>query len=436
MYELASNRRWSGTLAALLLLAVACAAPADQSTPGPTEASPSAPTTAGATAAPPTTPTAAPQTAGPTADPSVEPTSGSTSAPTRTAPPLDVWVGPERVGTRSYDALSLIIDGDGLAHAAAELNDGIFYLTNASGSWTRERLTTPPEGGSDREPSIALDPVDGYLAIAFTRYGRYDCFELGCFPADSMGIYVIHNLPGEWSELIEAVSGSAVRPDLRIGGGEHLAYELIGTDDSWVHHATAGQPGPTWIDTRLGVGSSPSLQLGSDGLPRIAYVDDGVQYATTVSPDGPFSIEQVPGIDGSPDLLLDSADVPHLVYSSFDDPTAILHSERAGESWTAPDLIVADRFASQSAIDGNGTFHVIYDAYDSADEDDDGLWYATNRQGSYALHQIDRSIRAFVDGPGAASALAVDRFNRPHFLYVVIYPDDRVGLYYAIGPGN
>jgi hypothetical protein len=428
------DRRRSGTLIAILLAISACAAPIDQPTPGPTTVFPAPGTMPAATDIP--SPSAAPVTPGPTSDATAEPTAGPTAAPTASAPPLDVWVGPDRVGTRRYDELSLVIDSDGIAHAAAELNDAIFYLTNASGSWTRERITTPLAGGSDREPSIAYDVLDDFVSIAFTRYSTYDCFELGCFPADSTGIFVLSKYGSEWSQPVGVAGTNAVRPVLRAGNGSiHIAYELVGRRNTWVHHATPADPGPSWNDTRLGVGSSPSLQVGSDGLPRIVFIDDDVFYAVAQSQTGPFDIEQVAGIQGWPELLLGRADQPHIVYTGWDEPWSILHTAWNGSSWTAPDLIAHDELADEASIDAADAIHVLFNAIDSGDEDDDGLWYTSNRGGSYQARQIDQSTRAAIDGPVAASALAIDRFNRPHILYVVPF-GNRAGLYYAIGPGG
>ena len=427
------HRRIRGAISLVLTVALAaCTAPVDE----PSPSSDPAATAPAASAVPSATPVAV-------LSPSVEPgaTPVTTASPGRTATatsaPAGGWVGPQRVGTRPYDELSLVLDKDGVAHAAAELNDAIFYLTNASGRWTRERVTTHLEGGSDREPSIAYDPVDGYLSVAFTRYSRYECFELGCYPADSLGISVLNNYGSEWSQPIVAARSNAVRPVLRIGNaGDHLAYELVGRRNTWVHHASPYDPGPTWNDTRLGVGHSPSLQVGSDDLPRIAFIDEGVFYAVAESPAGPFDVEPVPGVAGWPELLLGDTDQPHIVYTGWDEPWSILHTTWNGSSWTASTVIAADQLVDEAAIDAGGAIHLIYDVIDSADEDDQGLWYATNRAGAYEAVQIDQSTRAAIDGPAAASALAIDSLGRPHVLYVVPFDDGRNGLYYAIGPGG
>jgi hypothetical protein len=415
--------------AVLCVFIAACATPVAPPTTPSAGATPSPGRTAALTPSaslspsptPPPTPSAEP-TVSPTANPSVEPT------PTG-------WIGPERISTRAYEELSLVIDNDGIAHAAAELNDGIFYLTNASGSWTRERISTPVTGGSDRNPSMTYDADEDYLAISFTRYGRYECYELGCYPANSLGIYVVTNYSGTSSEPFAVTGPDTDYHELRAGRGQlHLTYEALGGEASFIHHATDSGPGPTWVDVRLTEGHSPSLQVGRDGLPRIAFNDDGVFFATAASTDGPFSVERVPAIVGWPELLLGEDDVPHIVFTSWEDPWSIMHTIWTGSGWGEPELIALDEIAGAAAVDGRGALHLIYDVYDTADELDEGLWYATNRAGAFEHRQLDQSTRVVPDGAGATSALAVDRAGRAHFLFTVPFDDRRAGLYYAIGP--
>jgi hypothetical protein len=413
----------------LSVFITACAAPAAPSptpsagaTPSPAHSAPLTPST--------TPPPGATPPPTPSAEPTVIPTASPNTEPTPTG-----WIGPERISTRAYEQLSLVIDNDGIAHAAAELNDGIFYLTNASGSWTRERVSTPVAGGSDRNPSMTYDADEDYLALSFTRYGLYECYELGCYPANSLGIYVVTNYSGTWSAPFAVTGSDTDYHQLRAGRGQlHLAYEALGGESSFVHHATDSSPGPTWVDVRLAEGHSPSLQVGRDGLPRIAFNDDGVFFATASSTDGPFSVERVPAIVGWPELLLGEDDVAHIVFTSWEDPWSIMYTTSTGSGWSEPELIALDEIAGAAAVDGSGALHLIYDVYDTADESDEGLWYATNRAGSFEHRQLDQSTRVVPDGAGATSAIAVDRAGRAHFLFTVPFDDSRAGLYYAIGP--
>jgi hypothetical protein len=420
-------------LIALVLAMVACAAPVEQPSPSPGQSVAAPSDSASPAAAQPTSPQPT-ASASPVVTPSPSPVPPAT--PTPSAVPVGGWIGPDRISTRDYDELSLVIDYDGIAHAAAVLNNGIFYLTNASGSWTRERVSTPLAGGADGQPSITYDPEQGYLAIAYTSFSRFDCFELGCFPAGSRGIDAVYNRAGSWSEPYSLTEDRSAHGVLRPGiDTAHLAFEHTLRGTTYVSHVIDEGLGMNFV----GEGHSPSLQVGSDGLPRFAFIDEGVFFAQAEQPHSEYTIEPVAGVEGWPHLLLDDRDVPHLIYTSWDDRPAILHTARLDSTWSTPDLVVAGHYATAAAIDPAGAFHVIYDAFDSEDEADDGLWYVTNRDGSYRARQIDRSTRVLVDGPEASSALAVDRAGRPHFLYMVLLDesgDYNPSLYYAIGPGS
>ena len=66
------------------------------------------------------------------------------------------WTTPQRVWDAAYDQASMVVDGNGAVPIAAIGPNGIWYLTNESGRWTRARLT-----GADalvRAPRIARDP--------------------------------------------------------------------------------------------------------------------------------------------------------------------------------------------------------------------------------------------------------------------------------------
>jgi hypothetical protein len=443
------GRRWLTSLLMLALLLGACAAPAEKAATaeptgtaaagasppiGPVYATPSAALEATASPSP------LPVALSPSSSPSPVPTAGASATspptgPTLPAPGPDGWIGPLRVSTRDYEGLSLVVDTRGVAHAAAELNDGIFYLTNASGSWTRERLSTPPAGGSDREPSLAYDPDEGYLAVAFTRYSRYRCEELGCFPSDSIGIHVATNYGKGWNAPFQVTTGNDYLPALVTGVGQlHLAYERSTPSTTVVRHATDSGLGPEWFDARVAEGGGPGLAVGSDGRPRVVFSDEEIFYALGGSTDGvPWDVQPVAGLQGWPELLLDSADRPHVIYTSWDDPWSIMHTSLGSGGWSTPDLVVSDEIAGDVAIDDEDGLHLVYDVIDAA-EPDLGLYYATNRSGTWATRQVDNSTRAVADGPVAASAIALDAAGRVHILFMVPYDEGRIGLYYAVGP--
>src|SRR5687768_9541635 len=179
---------------------------------------PSPQTTLAPTALPPTSVPATPAPATPAASPTSAP-------PVATAGP-DGWTGPTRIARRFFDDLALAVDGDGAAHVAAASNAGIVYFTNQSGSWTRQRITTAPDGGYDGRPEIAVDGET--IVVAFARYAEWFCFGIGCAPQDFVGNFQLIGSDRGWSDpgAIPHLGDMAVRD-----GVTHFAFEGPASND-------------------------------------------------------------------------------------------------------------------------------------------------------------------------------------------------------------
>ena len=78
----------------------------------------------------------------------------------------------------------MAVDAHGFAHVVARGDTGIWYLTNKSGSWTRERLTTDyvQDGYHFRaiSPLITIDRSVGKLVAVYQLVSDVDC-DPGCF---------------------------------------------------------------------------------------------------------------------------------------------------------------------------------------------------------------------------------------------------------------
>jgi hypothetical protein len=366
----------------------------------------------------------------------------SASAPTDTASPEPTgWVGPDRVAAEHFEEISLAVDANGYAHvAAATWEDGSFYLTNSSGSWTREPLTTPPAGGYDGEPSIVVRD-DQSIAIVFTRFGGLRC-SFGCDPIDPQGIFLITNVSGRWSDAVLIIEGSVQEPSLQATHtGLHLAYARGGSENRTVEYAYAAD-GVSWTTENVGEGRSPSLRIGRDGLPRIAYRDRNYSphYAAQIRA-GDFVEERVPGdwFALSPLLALDQADEPQIVLFNDSDPNCgAVSIRRTAGTWSDASVVFpGDEFchlpAAGIANDVEGTVHVISSYHLS----NLGIWYSNNATGEYRDRQL-RGLRGrFVDDvTDGDAAIAVDALGRPHVLYVVLESERGAddGLWYGIGP--
>ena len=442
------------TTLALPLLILACAAPEALPSPEPSaEASP-APTHTASTPAITPTPIPVPiETASaPAPPPSPSPAAPAPTTRAEPTPDADGWIGPDRISTRNYGELSLAIDDEGIAHAAAELGDGIFYLTNASGSWTRERLSRAPSGGDDQYPSIAIDD-DGSLWIAFTRWAIWEpCIDVCVRPErfQNDGIYYLTYAGVGWPQprlaLADAVMGSMVVRD----GHVHLAYYEASREDA-IRYAT-GSSGE-WQSRQVAASaSSYAMQFAPDGVAVfiVASDNEGLAYVTG-NIDSGFADEQtVPCLGDQFELALDDLGTPHVVTA---DRTIVLCVKGGDGGWSGPHEVSGDELApgrdgslwstpTGASVDGFGALHVIYLVISGLGDDEyflwEDLWYASNTGGSFESHHLSRGLGSDF-GPPGSSALALDRRGRPHVLFTAASVDsdeELVGLWYAIGPGH
>jgi hypothetical protein len=193
-----------------------------------------------------------------------------TQLPAAAVPPG--WASPARVlRTPNQPRHSLVMDGNGKAHVAADDGSGIVYATNASGSWQSCRVS----GGDDHEPSLALGA--GKVHVAFARY---DTGQRGIYTASGWGA---GGADCGWDVVVRH-AGTDGKPSIGAYGGTlHVAFR---TSDHRLRYirGTWDTEGWTVLETVDGscCQSAPALALTSDGSPRIAYGDssaDGLKYA-------------------------------------------------------------------------------------------------------------------------------------------------------------
>lgn len=421
------NLRAPAAALAVLVLAACSATPTTTPTAQPTT-SPVPTMSSGTTWAP--TPTLAPTpTVEPTAPPTAEPTAAPTVGPTST--PATSWTGPELVIPGAFDDTAILVDASGAAHVAAAGsvvdNKGIWYLTNASGTWTSERVSTAPpvEGFEgleyDGEPSIAMDS-DGSTWIAFTRWA---CDE--CAPNPSDGIFLVTNAGDTWSEPVQMAGNQTSQPSLVArDGATYLAY------------AEGMVPGlrsfPVWYRTDSSLvrvarnGSNPQLWLDSNGSPRILFAAAGIRRA--IEDTGTFYLESLPGSNGgmSPryafDPVTSSPAAAWSAWSSDQQHINVMYSGSQFGIWPDPTIAIPDGDVIGLGI-YNGVVHLI--AVKADPEDWGGLLYATNAGGDFAVSTLHGS-------GGMNSALAVDSTGRPHIVFTVEDPAGKRGIWYGMGP--
>ena len=316
---------------------------------------------------------------------------------------------------------------------------GIFYLTNASGSWTHERLTTPPtdgaEPGRDADPAIAID-VDGSLWIAFTRY---PADPIACCPVDyagppPAGISYVHNPGSGWSEPAEIAGAGSNGPALVVRDGViHLAYRIGGTgfaeeeDDNPIRYAT--DAGGSLTDVLVAErGSLPCLALAAEGAAHVAFDelrgDQSRLWYAVGSATAAFAVDLIPGsgdLNVGPLLAIGGDGGRHVYWSDWDGQAA-RYSQYAGGTWSAPIGAPSSASASALALDDSGRVHLL--AVNSA------LLYGSDATGSFAFEPV-------AEATICASDMGVDGSGRAHLLFIACDFDVEPTLYelwYAVSP--
>ena len=181
------------------------------------------------------------------------------------------WSGPTRVvSTSSQPRYSMVLDGSGKTHIAAE-DDGIVYATNAGGSWTKCRISD----ADDREPEHRARRTAGPRRVRSptTAVSSASC-RVG--------------LPGwlggcGW-DVVTRHAGTTTKPSVAAHGSTlHLAFR---TSDAKLRYMRGAWDATSWsvhqiVDSTC-CQSAPALALTTEGSPRVAFGDssaDGLKYA-------------------------------------------------------------------------------------------------------------------------------------------------------------
>lgn len=356
--------------------------------------------------------------------------------------------------------VSLVVDRDGVVHAAADepqlLGSSLYHITNATGGWTDERLlrgrATAQSVTAFWAPTIATD-TDGRISIAFQFADNRYPDELGLW-YQATPTYLISNRSGGWSNPVQIGQGDAPSVVVRDGAVHFAAQRYFrgdadlrcGEDFELTYRTTASG---RWTSEQVAHnGLSARLALTAQGLPRILYsgtdyacasgstIGPGLIYAAGTRPTGRFALQEVPGTpyDQPTALGIDALDRPHLLLFRGGEYDAESFGETwyvagDGDGWSRYERALQGARPMDAALDDDGFFHLLARKRSS-------IVYATNRGGSWQSTQLwSRTGEPW----SAEGALALDTDGRPHVLLSIQLgrsdaPEHR--LLYAVGPAR
>lgn len=436
-------------VALLAIASVACTStPTITPTPAPTPSpGPTSPATPPPTAPP--TPTLAPTptlvpapTPTPTPTPTVAPTTTPTATPTATPTPTPTatpapvaWPAAKHISGGGFSQPAVAVDAAGSVHIAATAadNEGIWYLTNVSGSWVTQQVVAPwysdlEEIGMVGQPAIAVDPTDGSVWIVFVYWRCIDCA-----PGGSAGIFLINNVAGTWSEPVQRESDPAVSPSLAVRDGRvYLAFELPGL---YGHRY-----GPILFGTDVSgawqrqqivqAGEQPNLVLNTDGRAGVLFAGANAMRYAHQKPNGSFVIERVSGTDGVVGALWFSLLAVDTVtgdsWAAWTGGTAGVHpvflAKRGADGWSDPIAAIPD-----GDLSGFGVRDGVVQL--TAEKSTGGLIYASNGSGAFVEQIVDAS-RTYWDD----AAFALLPTGRPIVVITRETPGNDSGIWFLKGP--
>jgi hypothetical protein len=274
----------------------------------------------------------------------VAPPIGAASPAMLAAPvPAISFSSPVRVlGGQFWYGLDMGLDPSGHVHLVASGlhagKAGLWYATDRSGAWTFKRILAWADGRVWVHPSLAIDTA-GRVHIAVEKAG---CVE--CTIAPSKGIWYLSDVGRTRGSFpaspVRLTADGTAQPSLRVAGG-HLFLAFAGNPDLAFKavklrtNATGG-----WTTTTIAAkGTEPSLRLGMNGKPRVAYrVAGGLRYAVASKLTGGWTRLDVIGTDAfdlDPRLSIDEQNGAHIAWVDASDAVPVVnHVSRMGGAWS------------------------------------------------------------------------------------------------------
>ena len=263
------------------------------------------------------------------------------------------WSQPQRVLSGQFTGVSEVVDSTNHVHIAVTGRGGVWYVTDRSGTWTQRRILANLTNTEYVAPSIALDEKD-HVFIAVMRVPTTDVGDQGIYYVTDKG-RARGSFPTSPTMIAPPDDGE---PSLKVSHGHlFLAYVngwcCVGDGEVQVRTNATGR----WTVAHIARGQNPSLRVGSDGRPRVAFDsgwDPGIHYAVAASASGRFSVTTVPGTDATdgtylgPALALDLNNRPHIAWFGAG---GIRYDWRSATGWHGPARVATYQGVSYMAFD-------------------------------------------------------------------------------------
>ena len=315
------------------------------------------------------------------------------------------WASPKRVFTASGSPVqSMARDSNGAVHVATHRSSrGVWYVTNASGSWKECQVTA----ANDLQPSIAVSGSD--VHIAFAR-----------FEAVGRGIYTASGSGCAWT-VTKRYAGGSSKPSLGARGSKlSLAFN---TDARKLKFMKGSAGVTTWttkqtVDTYCCT-SPPSLALTHTGSARIAYGDgtsrqNGLKYAVRTSSGWKktkvargrvkqvaLTLDHTPGLFGRP-----PSSGPHIAYMVKSKGTYLSAKGASGTSGKWSQRFLGKSWGPVDVTHGSSTTQVVHTKSGSIKHarHSGGIWSGgtLTNSGSDTHPQLDGNVLTFTRGKGTA----------------------------------
>ena len=395
------------------------------------------------------------------------------SIPAEAAAADAAWTVQTLVTSYETGPPSMQVDANGKTHIVygrGRSGDGLYYSTNASGTWVTQLVWAGVVGG----PALTLDD-GGFAHIAFIRSD-----------SGTNGTFYATNKTGTWSTARVESREAQTRPAIAVtsGGTVHIitsayykpdpatyAYELVhatNASGSWVVSPLTDSPdfspsvaldgsgevhvafyrsgitqyslgafyatnrSGTWVVTPVIVVDpavdsvwNPSLALDAAGKAHIAFSrstteapwHDGINYATNASGTWITSQITTDRYDQNPSLDLTTAGKVHVAFSRGLNGGPILDVTNTSGNWGTSQLTHGVDQGPSLAIDGAGKVHLAHM------RQLEGIRYVTNVSGSWTGTQVASTVI------GGGASIALDDGGNARIAYTRF--GTNAGLYYA-----